>query len=135
LLVDSGPLVAAADAGDPHHVECRRLLERQRGPLLVPVLVVSEVAYLLQRAAGPLIELRFMADIIEGTYEPLPVDPPDWVRIAELGLRYRDLSLGTVDASVVAAAERLRITQIATLDRRHFSVVRPAHVDAFELLP
>ena len=127
--------MAAADEGDPHHVECRRLLERQPGPLLVPALVVSEVAYLLQREAGPFVELRFIADIIEGTYEPLPLEPIDWVRIAELGMQYRDLPLGSVDASVVAAAERLRITQIATLDRRHFSVVRPAHVDAFELLP
>ena len=59
----------------------------------------------------------------------------DWVRIAELGWRYRDMPLGTVDASVVALAERLKVTQIATLDHRHFSVVRPTHVESFELLP
>jgi uncharacterized protein len=49
--------------------------------------------------------------------------------------RYRDLPLGTVDASVVAAAERLEVTEIAATDRRHFDVVRPAHVDTFEVLP
>jgi uncharacterized protein len=59
----------------------------------------------------------------------------DWLRIAELVSRYRDLPLGTVDASVVAAAERLGITEIATLDRRHFSIVRPVHTGSFELLP
>lgn len=59
----------------------------------------------------------------------------DWLRIAELVARYRDLPLGTVDASVVTAAERLGITEIATLDRRHFTVVRPVHVGAFTLLP
>ena len=64
-----------------------------------------------------------------------PVRAGDWLRIAELVSRYRDLPLGTVDASVVAAAERLQTTTIATLDRRHFSVVRPAHAPAFELLP
>ena len=127
--------MAAADQGDPRHVDCRRLLELEPGPILVPVLVVSEVAYLLQREAGPMVELRFLTDIIDGPYEPLPIDPADWVRIAELGLRYRDLPLGTVDASVVAAAERLRVARIATLDHRHFSVVRPTHVEAFELLP
>ena len=51
----------------------------------------------------------------------------DWLRIAELVARYGDLPLGTVDASVVAAAERLGVTEVATLDRRHFSVVRPAN--------
>jgi predicted nucleic acid-binding protein len=55
--------------------------------------------------------------------------------MAELVARYRDLPLGTVDASVVAVAERLDVTELATTDRRHFGVVRPAHADAFELLP
>lgn len=40
-----------------------------------------------------------------------------------------------VDASIVAVAERLDVRKIATLDRRHFSVVRPRHVDALELIP
>jgi hypothetical protein len=57
------------------------------------------------------------------------------MRIAELVARYQDLPLGTVDSSVVAASERLGISEIATLDRRHFTVVRPTHVEAFELLP
>jgi uncharacterized protein len=55
--------------------------------------------------------------------------------IAELVARYRDLPLGTIDASVVATAERLAVNEIATTDRRHFSVVRPANADSFELLP
>jgi uncharacterized protein len=40
-----------------------------------------------------------------------------------------------VDASVVAAAERLGITEVATVDRPHFGVVRPRHAEAFTLLP
>lgn len=55
--------------------------------------------------------------------------------MVELIDTYHDLGLGLVDASVVAVAERLGITQIATLDHRHFRVVRPRHIDAFELLP
>jgi len=111
------------------------LLESHRGPLLVPMLVASEVTYLLRREGGPTVELRFLAELIEGTYEPVPPEPAEWVRIAELATRYRDLPLGTVDASVVALAERLKIRQIATLDRKHFSVIQPAHVGSFELLP
>jgi uncharacterized protein len=80
-------------------------------------------------------EVRFLGDLASGTLTPEPVFAADWLRMAELSARYSDLPLGTVDASVVAAAERLEITQIATLDRRHFSVVRPNHVDTFELLP
>jgi predicted nucleic acid-binding protein len=55
--------------------------------------------------------------------------------MAELMDAYTDLPLGTVDAAVIATAERLGVTKIATLDRRHFIVVRPTHVASFELLP
>ncbi|MDI3421937.1 PIN domain-containing protein [Streptomyces luteolus] len=50
-------------------------------------------------------------------------------------LKYADFPLGSVDASVVAVAERLGLTEVATLDHRHFSAVRPSHVPAFTLLP
>jgi predicted nucleic acid-binding protein len=55
--------------------------------------------------------------------------------MAELIETYADLRLGTIDASVVAAAARLGMTTIATLDHRHFTVVRPRHTSAFTLLP
>ena len=55
--------------------------------------------------------------------------------MAALVEQYRDLPLGTTDASLIAHAERLGITEIATPDRRHFTVVRPQHVDALALLP
>lgn len=55
--------------------------------------------------------------------------------MTELVAQDADLPLGTTDASVVAIAERLVVTEIATLGRRHFSVVRPRHVSAFTLLP
>jgi predicted nucleic acid-binding protein len=48
---------------------------------------------------------------------------------------YIDLPLGIVDAAVLAIAERLRLTEIATLDHRHFNIVRPNHVQASTLLP
>lgn len=79
--------------------------------------------------------MRFLGDLAGGSFTVEPVAAADWIRIAELVARYRDLPLGTVDASVVATAERLGITEIATVDRRHFSVVRPGHVSAFTLLP
>jgi predicted nucleic acid-binding protein len=59
----------------------------------------------------------------------------DYERMAELVETYADFPLGTTDAAVVAVAERLQIIDVATLDRRHFSVVRPWHVEAFTLLP
>jgi predicted nucleic acid-binding protein len=101
----------------------------------VPTLVITEVVYLLGTRLGAEPEIRFLGDLAAGAFTVEPVAAADWLRIAELVARYRDLPLGTVDASVVAAAERLGLTEIATVDRRHFTVVRPAHVATFTLLP
>lgn len=114
---------------------CRELLESLPGPLVVPMLAIAEVAYLIGARLEVDVEVRFVSDLAAGAYAIEPVHAADWLRIAELVARYRDLPLGTVDASVVAAAERLGVRRIVTLDRRHFSVVRPAHVEAFELIP
>ncbi len=56
-------------------------------------------------------------------------------RMAELVDAYLDLPLGIVDAAVIAIAERLGLKEVATLDHRHFSVVRPRHAPTFTLLP
>ena len=135
LLVDAGPLYAYVDGDDRHHASSLELLETHPGPLVVPMLVITEVAYLLATRLGVEAEVRFLGDLASGAFSIEPVPPGDWLRIAELVAAYRDLPLGTVDASVVAAAERLAVTAVATLDRRHFGVVRPRHADAFTLLP
>ena len=103
--------------------------------MVVPQLVVTEVAYLLQERLGWSAEVRFLGDLVSRNFATEPVLDGDWIRIAELVGRYSDLALGTVDASVIATAERLWATTVATLDRRHFSVVRPKHVRAFEIVP
>jgi len=93
------------------------------------------VVYLLGTRLGVEAEVRFLGDLAAGAFVVEPVAAADWIRIAELVARYQDLPLGTVDASVVSTAERLGIGEIATIDRRHFTVVRPKHVDAFALVP
>lgn len=59
----------------------------------------------------------------------------DLRRCAALIEKYRDLDLGSSDASVVAVAERLGTNQILTVDQRDFRVVRSARGRAFRLLP
>lgn len=70
-----------------------------------------------------------------GRLQALDLADEDWRRCAELAERYADLRLNLMDASLVALAERLGEKTIATLNRRDFTVVRPRHVAAFDLLP
>ncbi len=97
--------------------------------------MVSEVGYLIEREAGPRAEAAFAQSLAEEQFEVIDLLPTDWSRVAELLRTYADLPLGIVDASVVAVTERLKIVEVATLDRRHFTIVRPSHISAFALLP
>lgn len=80
-------------------------------------------------------ESLFLRSLADGDFTPVDLTSADYVRMADLVNAYESLPLGTTDASVVAIAERLELTDVATLDRRHFTVVRPSHVVALTLLP
>jgi uncharacterized protein len=135
LIVDAGPLYAAAARRDKHHERAVALLSGSPRPLLVPALVLTEVSYLLADRLGAHAELAFARALADGELVVEPVIDSDWSRISELMEQYLDLPLGMVDASVIALAERHKVNVIATLDQRHFSVVRPRHVEAFTLVP
>jgi uncharacterized protein len=133
LIVDTGPLVAMLDATDPDHQRCTDLLQGFTEPRAVPVCVLVEVEYLVRQ--WPEAFPALLADFEAGALELVDL-PPRWLqRAGELVDRYRDLHLGFVDASVIAATEMLDEPKVATLDRRHFTIVRPDHVDALTLLP
>lgn len=135
LIVDAGPLIAAASARDANHERCVEFLSNAPRPLIVPILVVTEVAFFLADRVGSAAEHAFAKSLRTGELVTESLEPADWVRIDELLGRYADLGLGIVDASVVAACERLGQTELATLDHRHFGVVKPRHCPALTLLP
>jgi len=90
---------------------------------------------LLGRHVSVILEADLLDAIAEGELRLEDLERNDYARTSELVTIYADLPLGMVDASVVAVAERLDVREVATIDHRHFSVVRPRHVDAFTLLP
>lgn len=135
LVLDTGPLVAALDRDDRDHLRCAELLEGADEDLVVPALVLVEVDYWVCRLGGVEAWATFVEDMAAGAYRLEVVTEEDLVRAADLEKQYADLGLGVVDASVIATCERLGEIKVATLDRRHFSVVRPRHCSALELFP
>jgi predicted nucleic acid-binding protein len=132
-VVDTGPVLAAADQFDADHARSRLVFERPDLRLVFPAMVIAEASYLLGQRFGPEVEARFLSSLAEAEVEaPLP---DDWSRIAELVSLYADFPLGGIDASVVALAERLNTDLVVTLDHRHFRAIRPRHVPTFRLLP
>jgi len=135
IIVDTGVIVAMSNRRDDDHERCTELLTTTVELLVLPEPLLVEVGYMLGSRAGAAAEADFLRDVADGVYTLESMLHVDIVRAAELVERYADLPLGTADACVVAISERLGVTRIATLDIRHFSVIRPRHVAAFTLLP
>ena len=135
ILVDTGPIYALADRDDQHHSAVADFLSQTRELLIVPVTVLPEACYLLRKLLGRNAEGAFVRSVAAGELRLQGVDQADLRRVDELLAQYGPSGLDFVDASVVTLGEKLAITQVLTVDRRHFSMVRPRHCDAFELLP
>jgi uncharacterized protein len=88
--------------------------------LILPTAVIPELDYLIGKRLGQQARMAFLDDLIADVYsaQHLPLELLENVR--ELELRYTDLDLGFVDASVVTMARWLQCPRIATLDHRHF---------------
>ncbi|HSB70326.1 MAG TPA: PIN domain-containing protein [Candidatus Methylomirabilis sp.] len=135
LLLDSGALYALADRDDKWHARTVAALEGHPGDRVVPVTVLTEACYLLNTHLGVAAERRLVRAILEGELLLEGVILSDLGRADQILQKYSDANIGLVDATVVAIAERLGIRTVATTDRRHFSLFRPKHCRAFELLP
>jgi predicted nucleic acid-binding protein len=135
IVVDSGPLLAIATPTDRYHDVCSNALASAHEPLVVSPFVIVEVAHLLNVKAGPTATAAFVRSLADGSLVVPELVAEDFERSASLIETYASLNIGLVDASVIALAERLDIKTVMTVDRRHFTVVRPRHVAAFELVP
>ena len=133
MLVDAGPLVALIDRGDAHHRASVEALASIRDPLVTVWPAFTEAMYLLgfswegQSALWEMVEAEAL--------RLAPLDRDDAPRMSALMRKYRDLPMDLADAALVRVAEREHLSDIFTLDRRHFSVYRPVGIGTFTLLP
>lgn len=135
LILDTGVVFAALDRSDDAHGACRRLVEDAGEPLIIPAPVLVEVDYLVHARLHAGVLLSVLDDIDASAFEVAELSRDDYRRIRELCDQYADSDIGLVDAAVLAVVERLREPKLATLDRTHFSLLRPRHVAALQLLP
>lgn len=135
LILDTGPLYASLDRSDQDHVACRALIESATEPLVVPAPVLVEVDYWIGQRLSAGVLVALLADVEAGAYAIADLTPADYGRVRELCDRYADADIGFVDAAVLAIVERLNEPKLATLDHRHFGLLRPRHRESIELVP
>jgi predicted nucleic acid-binding protein len=133
-LFDTGFLLAVIDADDNLHAACAAALESETNPVL-PDVVLPELAYLILRELGHPPLSSFLRSIATGELVLAQSTPQDLSRAAELLEKYADNKVDFVDCAIVAMAERLNVTKVLTVDRRHFTIFRPKHCDYFEIAP
>ncbi len=135
VIVDTSVLYALVDGADDAHAAARAALEHEPEAIVVPQATLPEAGYLIGSRLGARPEADFIRRLAASDWRVEPLTDADLGRTVELMDRYADARLGFVDASIAAMAERLGVTRLYTLDRRHFGVVRPGHVEAFQVRP
>jgi predicted nucleic acid-binding protein len=123
IVVDTGAVLALIDADDGHHRALAGAYREDPSSWVLPWAVLPEVDYLLGAHVGSRAQDTFLSDLGRGEWVVDWGGEADLRRANEIATRYKALRLGLVDAAVIAAAERLRATAIATLDLRHFGAV------------
>lgn len=133
-LVDTGFLLALIDTNDNWHSACQHALAQVSAPL-IPSVVLPELAYMLIRNVGYEPFIAFMRSVTNGEPPLIFAETSDFERATDIMAQYADARIDWVDCVIMAMAERLNISRILTVDQRHFRILRPKHVVAFELLP
>jgi predicted nucleic acid-binding protein len=135
LVLDAGALYAQADRADPHHVSVAGILRSEREPLITSAITVAEADYLILSRLGIDVELAFLEDLAQGTFQVECLNRGELGLALEIARRHRDLEIGLADASLVVLAQRFRTRRLLTFDERAFRNVRPLQGGAFLLLP
>lgn len=135
VVVDTGVVVAMFNRRDRSHDAAVRVLGSERSAVHIPQPVITEAGWLIGERRSPDRVATLIRGITASTWRTECLTDQDLDRAAEILTTYADSRIDLVDATVVAIAERIGAKRIYTLDRRDFSIVRPRHVEAFELLP
>ena len=134
-LVDTGPLIALFDPTDNQHHTCKKILKNLNDMLITTVPVLTEAFHLLtpnSQGADALREFIKLGGLNLWFFDK------ETIQIAlQLMDTYRDRPMDLADASLVTAAQALKISRIFTLDRNDFAIYRihiGYHYKAFEII-
>src|SRR6266700_4098311 len=118
MIVDTSAILAFFDRDEPDHEALATVLSQSSEPLVVSPYVIAEVDYLIGTRLGVAAEIAALRELAGGAWALATID-----------------AIGVADASNVVLADRYRTTTVATLDRRHFSVLRPLGGGYFAIVP
>jgi predicted nucleic acid-binding protein len=135
VVADSSALYAAYVSTEPAHGAVVEFLDRDASPLVVSPQVVNELDHVVLSRWGVSGEIAVIDNLATADLVLPPLDHEGLRRCVDVIAEYQELPIGLADASLVVLAERYETRRILTLDRRHFTVMKPLQGGEFELLP
>lgn len=134
VVLDTSVVVAFMAADEDDHEAVAGWIESLDDDLVTTPLALAEMDHIIEQRAGHLVAARLWHDFDRGAYQVRW-----WADALRETLKIArvegNLNIGLVDASLVALAERLGTTRIATLDHRHFRRLTTRDGDHFVVLP
>lgn len=122
VLLDTGPWLALFHHADRHHLATTEWLRREGSSVRLfstwPVL--TEVGFFLRAQT----KQRLLTWVERGALALVDLDRRDVAVMNRLIGRFADQKPDLADASLLAIAERLGIAEVATFDRKDFSIYR-----------
>lgn len=135
LITDTSFLYALYNENDSRHEYATRFAESTAETMLIPCVALPELIYLFRRDANYIAVQTFLANFIDMSPQLVSLVREDLLTIHQITETYASAQFDIVDCCIMALAERLQISRIATFDRRDFSIFSPRHCDYFDLLP
>jgi len=77
LVRDTGAVFGLYDADDAHHEAIKAVVEKEPGPLFLPVVLLAEIDYLLTTRLGQDAALEFLESVEQGAYQLVPMTSAD----------------------------------------------------------
>jgi len=134
-LLDTGFLLAIFNARDRNQQKAVAILKTLPRNLVLPAPVISELFYMVTTRIGYSEAVHIFDQLLNSGYAIEALRTEDMARMSEIMRQYHDAHFDFVDVAIMAFSERLNVTRVCTFDRRDFSIFRPKHCDALELLP
>jgi hypothetical protein len=135
VLLDTSFLLAFAFRRDANHARAAELMNELRTELrVVPAPVLVELFYMTMIRVSYSHALRLFSSTRTACHIEA-LNDADMDRMQQIMNTYADAEFDFTDVALMAGGERLGITRVCTFDRRDFSIFRPAHCPAYELLP
>jgi len=114
ILIDAGPIIALFDKSDKYHNDILKWIQTYKGYLYTTWPVLTEVCHML--SFNTQVQIDFLEWVDRGGIRLYQIDFEMLKRIIQLTIKYVDVPMDLADATLIVAAEGLKITEIITID-------------------